>query len=111
MNIKKLIDQHEQVWRSFIKNHMLSEKQGDQFAHYLDLLLEWNDRINLTAITDVPDVIQYHFADSLALVHAIDMKTIRMVGDVGSGGGMPGIPLAIAHPHVRVVLIEVVGKS
>ncbi len=111
MNNQKLIDQHTHIWQSFLKHHALSERQAEQFAHYLELLIEWNQRINLTAITDVPDVINYHFADSLALNKACDLKKVQMMCDVGSGGGLPGIPLAIAHPHLRVILIEIVGKK
>ncbi len=111
MNHPKLIDQHAGIWRSFIEQHALSEQQAEQFAHYLELLIEWNQRINLTAITDVPDVINYHFSDSLALSKACDPNSLQMICDVGSGGGLPGIPLAIAYPHLRVLLIEIVGKK
>lgn len=111
MNNQKLIDQHKHIWQSFIAQHDLSEEQAGQFSHYLELLIEWNQRINLTAITNVEDVINYHFSDSLALSKVCDLNALQMICDVGSGGGLPGIPLAIAYPHLRVLLVEIVGKK
>lgn len=103
--------QQTHIWQSFVQTHRLSEKQQQQFLDYLDMLRAWNERINLTAITSVADIIHYHFADSLALAKAFDMSEIRVLCDIGSGGGLPGIPLAIAYPDLDVILVEVVGKK
>ncbi len=99
------------LWQSFIESESLTEKQGAQFKRYQELLTEWNEYINLTAITQIDDIIDYHFRDSLALTHVADLKAIHMVADIGTGAGFPGIPLKIAYPHLQVILIEVVQKK
>ncbi|MBP6892074.1 16S rRNA (guanine(527)-N(7))-methyltransferase RsmG [Candidatus Babeliales bacterium] len=74
---------------------------------YLQLLLEENRKYNLTAITNVDDVMLDHFADSLSILQHHDMSNIQKLIDVGSGGGFPGIPLAIMLPNIEICLIEV----
>lgn len=101
---------NEKAWQDFIEQESLSDDQGKLFAEYQKLLLDWNNRMNLTAITDPQEVIAYHFQDSLALAHAVDLANVRMIADVGSGAGFPGIPLKIAYPHLTVLLIEVNQK-
>lgn len=100
-----------QLWQRFIDDESLTQKQADQFERYYALLTEWNNRINLTAITSLSDVIDYHFKDSLSFGHAIDLNTIRMLADVGTGAGFPGLALKIKYPYLKVVLIEVVQKK
>lgn len=100
-----------QLWQRFIDDESLTQKQADQFRRYYALLTEWNNRINLTAITSLSDVIDYHFRDSLSLGHVIDLNSIRMIADVGTGAGFPGLALKIKYPYLRVVLIEVVQKK
>jgi 16S rRNA (guanine527-N7)-methyltransferase len=80
----------------------------DQFRKYLDLLLTWNRKINLTAITDPEDVLDKHFLDSLATVPLVPAG--RLI-DVGAGAGLPGIPIAIVRSDVRVSLLESIGKK
>ena len=99
------------LWQNFKKEESLSQEQVSQFKRYQKLLSEWNDRMNLTSITEISDIIEYHFKDSLSLGHSIDFKNIKMIADVGTGGGFPGIPLKIKYPHVQVILIEVVQKK
>lgn len=96
---------------AFVSNEQLSSQQADAFKTYLFLLLEWNQKFNLTAITSIEQVIKFHFQDSLALDRFLDFSTVNSIADVGSGAGLPGIPLKIKHPHLRVVLIEVNNKK
>ena len=100
-----------QLWQNFVDSESLTIEQETQFKRYQELLIDWNERMNLTAITDLADIIDYHFKDSLALRHAVDMYEIGAIADVGTGAGFPGIPLKIVCPHLHVVLIEVVQKK
>lgn len=78
---------------------------------YLEALREANARFNLTAITDPALMWERHVQDSLTLVPFLASAEAREVIDVGSGGGLPGIPLAIAMPSVRMTLLEATGKK
>ena len=91
-------------------NLTLSTEQQQQFVRYYELLVEWNSFMNLTGITDFQEVLQKHFEDSLALVRGVDLSAITSVMDVGTGAGFPGLPLKIAFPHLKVVLLDSLGK-
>ena len=88
----------------------LTQEQMSKFEKYLELLLEWNDKFNLTAITDKNDIEEKHFLDSLELIKFFDLKNKNLL-DVGSGAGFPGVPLAIAEPTLKVTLLEANGKK
>ena len=82
------------------------------FEKYLRLLIEWNQKFNLTAITDPVEIAQKHFLDSLTLVKGCDFSRAPMhMADVGTGAGFPGLPIKIFFPHVDLTLIDSVGKK
>lgn len=89
---------------------ILSEKQLEQFVQYYELLAEWNERMNLTAITEYSQVIKKHFVDSLALVKACDINSPLSLIDVGTGAGFPGLALKIAFPGLKVTLLDSLHK-
>ncbi len=88
----------------------LSDHQIEQFLSYYDLLIEWNEKINLTAITEFHDVVYKHFIDSLCIKSIIDMTSIESMIDVGTGAGFPGIPIKILYPDIKITLMDSLKK-
>lgn len=99
------------LWTNLSNKYNLSERQTEQLQEYMNLLIEWNEKFNLTAITNPQAIIESHFDDSLALAQHIDLTSVQTVADVGTGAGFPGIPLKILYPHLNVILIEVNNKK
>lgn len=89
-------------------NIKINNEQAQKFYEYMNLLLEWNEKINLTAITEPNEVILKHFIDSATILKYIedDMKIV----DVGTGAGFPGIPLNIINAKAKYILVDSLNK-
>jgi len=88
----------------------LSDHQMKQFLKYYELLVEWNEFMNLTAITEYDEVMKKHFLDSLSLIKTYDVSKNRTVIDVGTGAGFPGLAIKIAYPELQVTLLDSLNK-
>ena len=88
----------------------LNEEQLSQLERYYELLCEWNEKINLTAITDPKGVAVKHFADSLSIFNYINVPQNARVIDVGTGAGFPGLVLKIARPDIKLTLLDSLQK-
>ncbi len=88
----------------------LSEEQLDQLQKYFELLVSWNEKINLTAITEPNEVAVKHFADSLSVFNYVDFQKGASVIDVGTGAGFPGLVLKIARPDIKLTLLDSLNK-
>lgn len=91
-------------------NIYLTEKQYVQLNKFYELLIEWNNKINLTRITEKEEVYLKHFYDSLTITKVIDLNEVNTLCDVGTGAGFPGIVLKICYPNLNVTLIDSLNK-
>ena len=91
-------------------NITLTKKQLEQLDKYYELLIEWNEKINLTRITEYEDVYLKHFYDSLTIAKVVDLKEKETLCDVGTGAGFPGVVLKIVYPNLKITLVDSLQK-
>jgi len=82
-----------------------------KFERYMDLILQWNEKVNLTSITDKDEFIKKHYVDSLVCCEYNQFKVSNKIIDVGTGAGFPGIPLAIVNPEKEFLLMDSLNKK
>ncbi|CAN7760756.1 16S rRNA (guanine(527)-N(7))-methyltransferase RsmG [Paenibacillus sp. LjRoot153] len=106
------MDAIQQQFTEFLaqENITLSTRQLDQFEQYYKTLVEWNEKMNLTGITERDQVYLKHFYDSLSVAFNYDMGKVKSLADIGSGAGFPSIPLKIAFPHLQVTIVDSLNK-
>lgn len=88
----------------------ISELQLSQFEKYASMLKEWNEKMNLTAITDDEGIAVKHFIDSISILKFTDFDNEKKVIDIGTGAGFPGIPLKIMKPEIKLTLLDSLNK-
>jgi 16S rRNA (guanine527-N7)-methyltransferase len=88
----------------------IDEEKLDKFKKYKALIKEWNEKINLTAITDEDDIIKKHFIDSISVLESNVIKNGMKIIDIGTGAGFPGIPLKIILPDSKILLVDSLNK-
>ncbi|MCI9000984.1 MAG: 16S rRNA (guanine(527)-N(7))-methyltransferase RsmG [Clostridia bacterium] len=104
----------KETWKQTLKEQagkidvILKEEQLEKFYSYMELLKEWNEKMNLTAITQPYEILQKHFIDSLTILPYLESN--QKVIDVGTGAGFPGIPIKIANNEISVTLFDSLGK-
>ena len=100
--------EEEMSKKSKILGVRFSVEQIEQFYKYMNLLIEWNEKMNLTAITEPKEIILKHFIDSITILKYIDDNS-KLV-DVGTGAGFPGVPLSIMNPTLKITLVDSLNK-
>ena len=89
----------------------MTEKQKEQFAALYELYADWNSKINVISRKDIDNLYMHHVLHSLGIVKMLHFKDGSSVMDLGTGGGFPGIPLAILFPEVKFHLVDSIGKK
>ena len=104
------LKEFEEIFNTYLKELEinLEKVQIEQFYNYMNLLLEWNEKINLTAITEPKEVIIKHFVDSLTIAKYIPQGATLV--DMGTGAGFPGIPLKIYRKDIKITLVDSLNK-
>lgn len=104
MNREQFIEELNKI------NIKLTKEQEEKLNMFYKLLIEWNEKINLTRITSYEDMLLKHFYDSLTLYKVINLNEVKSMCDVGTGAGFPGIVIKIAFPNIEVTLIDSLQK-
>ncbi|WP_416654919.1 16S rRNA (guanine(527)-N(7))-methyltransferase RsmG [Bacillus amyloliquefaciens] len=92
------------------KGISLSDRQLEQFELYYRMLVEWNEKMNLTSITEKKEVYLKHFYDSITAAFYIDFEKVTTLCDVGAGAGFPSLPIKICFPHLHVTIVDSLNK-
>ena len=98
-------------WTAEILALNLNETAIQSFAHYQRLLQDWNQKFNLTSLTEEKEILIKHFLDSLVCFHFMPRSIAFSLIDIGTGAGFPGIPLKIVNPYIRLTLVDSVQKK
>lgn len=96
----------------FLLDNSISEPEAKaaQLEEYMNGVLEWNEKVNLTAITDRDEFVQKHIIDSLLCAQAPEVTESSSICDIGTGGGFPGVPLAVCYPDKEFILMDSLAK-
>ena len=104
-------DRAEYIKKRFKENQIgIEDGHAEQFVKYYELLLETNQVMNLTAITEFEEVVSKHFLDSVMVTKYYDFSDVQNFIDVGTGAGFPGIPIKILYPQISITLLDSLGK-
>ena len=110
INIQEIDIREELIEKAKEAGLKVTPEQAEKFNIYLKLLLEWNEKINLTAITDPHEAVIKHFVDSISFIKSHNIKPGAKVIDVGTGAGFPGVPLKIMRPDIKLTLLDGLNK-
>ncbi|MBR1376503.1 MAG: 16S rRNA (guanine(527)-N(7))-methyltransferase RsmG [Bacilli bacterium] len=88
----------------------INEEKLNKLERYYELLVEWNEKMNLTGITKKEDVYLKHFYDSLTLIKIVDLNSIQTLCDIGTGAGFPGLVIKIVFPSIKITLVDSLNK-
>ncbi|RKD22878.1 16S rRNA (guanine(527)-N(7))-methyltransferase [Ammoniphilus oxalaticus] len=89
---------------------LLTDQQRAKFGVYHELLVEWNQKVNLTAITEKEEVYEKHFFDSISAAFFYDFTQITTLIDIGAGAGFPSLPIKILYPHLQITIVDSLNK-
>lgn len=99
------------IEKAFEKDNLeFSIDKYEKYMVYMSLIKEWNEKINLTAITEEIEIIKKHFIDSIQCFRFKEFRSFRNIIDIGTGAGFPGIPVKIAYPDIKVTLLDSLNK-
>ncbi|MEW9106641.1 16S rRNA (guanine(527)-N(7))-methyltransferase RsmG [Paenibacillus sp. S-12] len=107
------MDALQEQFQGWLSGHgwpPVTDIQWNQLDTYYRVLVEWNEKMNLTGITERELVYEKHFYDSLTLGFHVDMMSVKRMADIGSGAGFPGIPLVIMFPHIKLTIVDSLNK-
>ena len=107
-----MMELHESEFEFYLKQQgvSLTQQQQQQFKLYFETLVEWNKKVNLTAITQKKQVYIKHFYDAISPSFFVNINTLHNLADIGSGAGFPALPLKICFPHLQITIIDCLQK-